>query len=103
MLPPSSSLDPGDLEAQKRVEFPDVADDNESPVYLPRTMTSAGSRLPIEYRSLSIRVESKMPTSPVNRFPIEYRTLSIHVESKMPEETRKGEHVEKRKIAARGE
>lgn len=103
MQPPSSSPDPGDIEAQKRVEFPDLADDNENPVYLPRSMTSPGSRLPIEYRSLSIRVEGKMPTSPANRLPIEYRTLSIHVESKIPEGAHKGKHVEERKIAARGE
>jgi len=102
MQPLSSSPDLGDGEAQKRVELVDVADDHESHLRSPPGVRSPGSRLPIEYRSLSIRVESKMPTSPVNRLPIEYRTLSIHVESKIPEEAHKGK-PEKRKVAARGE
>jgi hypothetical protein len=77
MLQPSVTWDQGDLEARRRVELVDAPglDDVRSHRGFPRSSS---------------------------RLPIEYRTLSIHVESRIPEETRGGAKIEKRKAAARG-
>jgi len=77
MLPPSVSLNAGDVEARRRVELVDAADLDD--VHAQRGFNS-----------------------PSNRLPIEYRTLSIHVESRIPEDTRGGTTSEKRKAAAKG-
>ncbi len=78
MLHPSASLDRGDVEAQRRAEIVDL---NEVPTTQVR---SRGG-----------------PAAPRSRLPIEYRTLSIHVENKISDD-RKGKKDEKRKLAVRG-
>lgn len=78
MLPPSISFNAGDVEARRRIELVDATDLDD--VHALRGFNSPG-----------------------NRLPIEYRTLSIHVESRIPEDTRGGTTSEKRKAAAKGE
>jgi len=68
-----------DVEAQRRVEIVDL---NEVPT---TQFQSRGG-----------------PAAPGSRLPIEYRTLSIHVENKIPDD-RKGKQDEKRKRAVRGQ
>jgi sodium/potassium-transporting ATPase subunit alpha len=59
MLPPSVSFNAGDVEARRRVELVDATGLND--VHAQRAFTSPGNRLPIEYRTLSIHVESRIP------------------------------------------
>jgi hypothetical protein len=59
MLPPSVSLIAGDVEARRRVELVDAPGLDD--VHAQRGLNSPGSRLPIEYRTLSIHVESRIP------------------------------------------
>jgi hypothetical protein len=71
-----------DVEAQRRVEIVDL---NEVPTTHWQPVQSRGG-----------------PAAPGSRLPIEYRTLSIHVENKIPYD-RKGKQDEKRKLAVRGQ
>ena len=77
MIPPSVSFNAGDVEARRHVELVDVP--GPDGVHAQRGFAAPGSRLPIEYR-----------------------TLSIHVESRIPDESGGGATSEKRKAAAKG-